>query len=377
MIDEAKLSKPKLQDITDRVTSYFVPVVVNLTVITLVIWIAIGVAVRKQFGAKATIQAVMYAITVLIISCPCVIGLAFPIVIIIVSGIAAERGVIFKSADSIQVAYKTAHVVFNKTGTLTQGKLNVAVEEHVSSSPSSSTSLLLGLVSNINHPVFAAVTAHLKAKGVLPSAVSDPKTLTGKGVEGTASSPVLRAETLAGLTSLLIHASSPSSHKATQPSASPSTTQSLPCSVWRTHSAPTLSLPSRSCTNVTFLFTSSPATTIAPSALWQLSWASPDAYVRSRCTPADKQVYIQDLLATQIPKRSTKKSKKPVVIFCGDETNDAVALAQATISVHMNKGTDVAKSTADIVLMRPSLAGILTIIAISKKSVNRIKFNFG
>jgi Cu2+-exporting ATPase len=103
----------------------------------------------------------------------------------------------------------------------------------------------------------------------------------------------------------------------------------------------------------------------------------PDTNVRSRCAPADKQAYIQDLLAVPTPKSSAKKPKKPVVIFCGDGTNDAVALAQATIGVHMNEGTDVAKSAADVVLMRPSLVGILTVIAISKKSVNRIKFNIG
>jgi Cu2+-exporting ATPase len=103
----------------------------------------------------------------------------------------------------------------------------------------------------------------------------------------------------------------------------------------------------------------------------------PDTNVRSRCTPADKQAYIQGLLAFPTPKSAAEKSKKPIVIFCGDGTNDAIALAQATIGVHLNEGTDVAKSAADVVLMRPSLAGILTTIAVSKKSVNRIKFNFG
>lgn len=122
MVGEAKLTKPMIQDIADRVASYSVPVVA-LTIITLVIWIAIGVTVRKQSGAEAIIQAITYAITVRIVSCPCAIGLAVPMVIVIASGVAAERGVIFKSAETIEVAYKTSHVVFDKTGTLTtQGK---------------------------------------------------------------------------------------------------------------------------------------------------------------------------------------------------------------------------------------------------------------
>lgn len=96
----------------------------------------------------------------------------------------------------------------------------------------------------------------------------------------------------------------------------------------------------------------------------------PGDNVRSRSSPADKKDYIQTLLSTGIDR------KKPIVVFCGDGTNDAVALAQATIGVHMNEGTDVAQSAADVVLMRPSLAGIPTMMDASRKSVNRIKFNF-
>lgn len=103
----------------------------------------------------------------------------------------------------------------------------------------------------------------------------------------------------------------------------------------------------------------------------------PDTNVRSRCTPGDKHAYIRDLLAVPVSQSSANNSKKPIIIFCGDGTNDAVALAQATIGVHMNEGTDVSKSAADIILMRPNLAGTLTAIAVSKKSINRIRFNFG
>lgn len=101
--------------------------------------------------------------------------------------------------------------------------------------------------------------------------------------------------------------------------------------------------------------------------------------IRSRCSPVDKQAYVQHLLEGPIsPDHTTKRPKKPVVIFCGDGTNDAVALAQATIGIHMNEGgTDVAQSAADVVLMRPNLGGIPTAIAVSRKSMHRVAFNFG
>jgi P-type E1-E2 ATPase len=93
---------------------------------------------------------------------------------------------------------------------------------------------------------------------------------------------------------------------------------------------------------------------------------------RSRCSPSDKQEYIQSLLRT-----SVGNTKPTVVFFFGDGTNDAIALAQATIGVHMSSGTDVDQSAADVVLMRQSLEGILTMINISQAAMLRIKFNFG
>jgi P-type E1-E2 ATPase len=103
----------------------------------------------------------------------------------------------------------------------------------------------------------------------------------------------------------------------------------------------------------------------------------PDSNVRSRCAPADKQTYIKNLITAPDPRSSGKKANEPVVMFCGDGTNDAIALAQATIGVHMNEGTDVAKSAADVVLMRPDLSGILIAITVSRKSIHRVAFNFG
>jgi Cd2+-exporting ATPase len=94
MVDEAKVSKPRLQDMADRISGYFVPVVLVLTLITFATWITVGKVVRHQ--ASAVVPAVTYAISVLIVSCPCAIGLAVPMVVVIAGGVAAKRGVIFK-----------------------------------------------------------------------------------------------------------------------------------------------------------------------------------------------------------------------------------------------------------------------------------------
>jgi Cu2+-exporting ATPase len=92
----------------------------------------------------------------------------------------------------------------------------------------------------------------------------------------------------------------------------------------------------------------------------------PESHVRSRCSPSDKRAYVKEML---VPEKS-------IVMFCGDGTNDAVALAQASIGMHMNEGTDIAQSAADAVLMRPSLSGILTLMDLSRAFYRRVVFNF-
>ncbi|EHK18731.1 uncharacterized protein TRIVIDRAFT_44069 [Trichoderma virens Gv29-8] len=383
MVDEAKLSKPRIQAIADRVASYFVPTVVVMTIAVFCIWVAIGIKIRSLSGSEATIQAITYAITVLIVSCPCAIGLAVPMVVVIASGVAAERGVVFKSAEGLEVAYKTSHVVFDKTGTITEGKLTVAQEWYADGGQSTTKSLLLGLVDSIKHPVSAAMTLHLKNQGTLPVSVLNAKALTGKGVEGIAegsgltlqggNSRWLHLESSPVLQSMLLHGytvfgftidGSVAAVFGLQDSIRPDATSTVQTLLDR---------------GITVHIISGDDDGAVKSVAARLN--IDEANVRSRCTPADKQAYIQNLLQRPISSDQTNKvdkSKKPVVIFCGDGTNDAVALAQATIGVHMNEeGTDVAKSAADVVLMRPNLAGILTVIAVSRKAMRRIVFNFG
>ncbi|CAG7951698.1 unnamed protein product [Penicillium salamii] len=349
MVDEAKLSKPKLQDLADQVASYFVPVVVALTIITFVTWIAVGMTVRGYDGSEATIQAITYAITVLIVSCPCAIGLAVPMVIVIISGVAAERGIIFKSADAIEVAHKTLHVVFDKTRTLTRGKLSVVAED--------SFLFPLLLVS--------------KNDGILPSTVPHAKSLTGKGVEGDFNGQKLRAGNSRWLNL--------SENAIVQPMLAQGytvlcfTIDDVLHAVYgledevRSDAEDTIQTLQRG--GVMVHVVSGDEERAVQTLASKLN--IPCENVRSRSSPGDKKDYIQSLLGSETDR------KKPVVVFCGDGTNDAVALAQATIGVHMNEGTDVAQSAADVVLMRPHLAGIPAIMNASRQSVNRIMFNFG
>lgn len=377
MVDEAKLSKPKIQEIADTVASYFVPVVVALTIITFVIWVAIGVAIRHQSGSEATIEAITYAITVLIVSCPCAIGLAVPMVIVIASGVAAKRGVIFKTAGSIEVAYKTTDVVFDKTGTLTAGKLEVVREEYGEyGGAEEAMSLLLGLLGNIKHPVSAAIATRLASQGLPASTISDAKVVTGKGVEGTIDGKKLRA----GNSRWVALSDDPRVLSMLSEGFTTFcfTIDNTLVAIFglqdtlRPDAAPTIDHLRRSGINVHVL--SGDDDGAVKDIASQLNVSEDN--VRSRCSPADKQTYIKNLLAAPLTAPATGKSRKPIIMFVGDGTNDAVALAQATIGVHVSSGTDIAQSAADVVLVRPSLSGVLTIINVSRKAIHRVVFNF-
>ncbi|KAF2801900.1 copper-translocating P-t [Mytilinidion resinicola] len=366
MVDNAKLSKPKIQDLADRVASYFVPVIVFFTVITFVVWIGVGVAVRKQSSSEAAIQAITYAIAVLIVSCPCAVGLAVPMVIVIGSGVAAERGVVFKSADSIETAHNATHVVFDKTGTLTEGKLKVVATEE----DATVRAMILGLAANSKHPVSAAVAAHLTEQGISPARVGGIKAVAGRGIEGMVDGKRIRggnARWLAVEADPRVQATSAGGHTLFCV-----TLDSKLYAVFglsdtvRPDAAATVAELKYKGVHVSLLSGDNDGAVRHTAAQLGLT---PDE-VKARCTPGDKQEYIQRLLATPVGKR------RATVVFVGDGTNDAIGLAQASIGVHMNSGTDVAQSAADVVLMRPSLKGVVAMIDISRAAVLRIKFNF-
>ncbi|KAI2609408.1 heavy metal translocatin [Hypoxylon fragiforme] len=377
MVDDAKLSKPKIQDLADRVASYFVPVVISLTIIVFVIWTAVGISLQNLSGGEAVTQAVTYGITVLIVSCPCAIGLAVPMVIVIACGVAAEKGVIFKASEALEVAHKTSHVVFDKTGTLTEGKLSVTTEEYPSDTGRAVAPLILGLLANVNHPVSSSVSAHLRNQDIAAAQIDQVRSLPGKGVQGYVNGVLMQAGNS--------HWLSASPHPAVQ------------AVLARGHTAfcVTIGAELQAVFGLTDTLRPSALSTVAelqrrriavsllsgddaaPVQAVASALSIPAQNVRSRCSPADKRQYIQSLLLATPP-----QSKPPVIIFLGDGTNDAVALAQATIGVHLSSSSststvqNVAQSAADVVLMRPSLSALLSALDVSRAAARRVYFNF-
>ncbi|CUS20153.1 LAQU0S01e00166g1_1 [Lachancea quebecensis] len=367
MVDQAKLSKPKIQEIADRVASYFVPVVGALTVVTFVIWVAVGKSVEHKNMSEAVVQAVTYAIAVLIVSCPCAIGLAVPMVIVFSSGIAAQRGIIIKSASAIEMAHRTSHVVFDKTGTLTQGKLTV-LSEHYFEDGKDWLPMLLGLVSTNKHPVSLALSNHLQSKGYSAEAVGDVRNKPGKGMEGQFS-----GKTVCGGNARWLNVQN---HATVQQLLEQE--QTTFCftvnGVLRAIFGLKDSLRDEALEVVTELQSKGVSVHIVsgddegPVHCVTASLRIPQSNARARSSPRDKQLYVQKLLEGS--------NKNGGVIFCGDGINDAVALTQATIGVQIESASEIAQSAADVTLVKQDLNGLLTLMRLSKVSVRRIKFNF-
>ncbi|KAK1833696.1 E1-E2 ATPase-domain-containing protein [Podospora conica] len=381
LVDGAKMTKPKIQDLADKVAGYFVPVVLVVMVITLGAWLGVGLRDPEMANSEAAIEAVKYAITVLIVSCPCAIGLAVPMVIVIGTGVAAKYGVVIKSAGTIEIAHKTTHAVFDKTGTLTTGKLSVEKSMHVGGekdpSVSEVASLLLGLVQGVKHPVSSSIAAHLTAQGVAPIHMSKVTALPGKGVEGRTPSGVLMR---AGNSRWLNQTQEPSVEALLAESLTVFcvTIDNVLVSIIglrdtvRPEALDTVSKLQKR--GISVHIVSGDDEKVVAAVAQKL--CIPEANIRARCSPVEKNTCIQELQATRV------KGKPPVVLFVGDGTNDAVALAQADIGVaivHSQAGLsgDVAKSAADVVLTSPRVSGVLTLMSISRKSVHRIWFNFG
>ncbi|KAI0831947.1 heavy metal translocatin [Trametes gibbosa] len=367
MVDHARFSRARVQETVDWVCGWFVPVVLVITTITFVVWIAVGIAVRKQPAGPAAVTALTYAISVLAISCPCAIGLAVPMVILIAGGVGAKRGLVFKAATTIEQARKVTHVVLDKTGTVTLGRLSVVSRFAEDVSEYNVPDVVAVLVASSRHPVARAVAADLESSKP-DMLVENAGMVVGKGVEATLDGKPLRGGSAAWL--------GLESHPAVQPLLTQGLTtfcvvhddQLIAAfglsDVLRPEARPVVRALAARNIRVSILSGDHPAAVYGVAS----ELGIPTERVRAGCLPTDKQAYIQELSA-----------QGETVLFCGDGTNDAIALAQAAIGVHLHTedGAGVAASTAaDVVLTHPSLVGLLTLLELSDAVARRIGANF-
>ncbi|KAI0326990.1 heavy metal translocatin [Cubamyces sp. BRFM 1775] len=378
MVDDARFSRARVQEAVDWICGWFVPVVLALAITTFVAWLAVGIAVRKQAPGEAAVAALTYAISVLAISCPCAIGLAVPMVILIAGGVGAKLGLVFKAATTIEQARKVTHVVLDKTGTVTQGRLAVVHRFSDDSTGVSAFPAVAALVASSRHPVARTIAMDLESLRPYPDvpsgvSVENVEVVVGKGMQGTLLGQPLRGGSAVWL--------GLESDPIVQPLISLGLTTF--CVVHGTRLIAAFGLSDTLRPEAHTVLNALAARHIRVSILSGDHAAAvyrvasdlgiPAERVRAGCLPADKQAYIKELAA-----------QGETVLFCGDGTNDAVALAQASIGVHLHAGDNgagagsgvAASAAADVVLTRPDLGGLVTLLELSDAVARRIALNF-
>lgn len=375
MVGQINQTKPDIQDIADRFAKYFVPAIAMIALGTLILWTVIGFQMMHQPMNVAFSSALPYAISVVVVSCPCAIGLAVPLVVLIASGIASKQGVIVKSSTALQTAHKATHVVFDKTGTLTDSRLAVSVQTYLLESPLLTASLILGLIKDSGHPVAAAVARHLGAMDFEPTAMTDVKNMVGKGTEGIFNGETIR---MGNSRWLGVDRHPPVQYLLSQGLTVSCVTKSdiliaifgLTTSLRENAKSIVQALQKRQVHVSVVSGDDSCAVERTAAAL-----GIPLANIKAKCTPIEKRDYVKGLMPTD---EYGNRMSKSTVVFCGDGVNDAGAIAQADVGVYMASSSDdgVAQRAAAVTLMKPSLSGILTLMDISREAHWRIIFNF-
>ncbi|MFM2270638.1 MAG: hypothetical protein RIS01_667 [Actinomycetota bacterium] len=378
MVLAAQSEKAPAQQLADRISRVFVPIVLLLSITTYIAW----------FLSDATIsKSIATAVSVLVIACPCALGLATPIALMVASGKAAKKGIIIRSPRSIEKAVGITDAVFDKTGTITTGKMellemilidNPLDKKSTQISAATLMSYALSVESMDSHPIAVAISDALSKQGVNKMPVTEFEHTPGVGVAA-------RVKATSDLSSHAVLIGSPLSISKSTTEFSPKLTDAIEKAVNRANSVAVLAvdglaygvfevgdqIKSDSKLAIQKLEESGVKT-------WLLTGDSENAaismgskvgikidHIYASATPEDKLNFISSLQANG------------KVLMIGDGINDAAAIAQSDFSIAMGSGTDTAIAAADVTLIRPSLIAAIDAISISKKTVKIIKSNLG
>lgn len=376
MVLAAQSEKAPAQQLADRVSRVFVPIVLLLSISTFLAWYLTGTALA---------QSIATAVAVLVIACPCALGLATPIALLVASGKAAKNGIIIRSPKSIEKAVGITDVVFDKTGTLTTGQMllqemvlidNPLTTESTVISASDLMSYALSIESLDSHPIAVAIANALSKQGIEPFTVTDFEHTSGVGVAA-------RVHPVGTSTSKAVLIGSPVSIARSTTEFSPKLTAAVEAAKARANSVAVLAIDGLAYGVFEVGDQVKPESKDAITKLHKAdlnTWlVTGDGEIAAISMGAQVGIPIDHIFASASPIDKLEfvlaLQEKGKVLMIGDGINDAAAIAQSDLSIAMGSGTDTAIAAADITLIRPSLIAALDAIAISKKTTKIIKSN--
>jgi Cu+-exporting ATPase len=362
MVGEAQRSRAPIQRLADAVASWFVPAVVVAAVVTFAVWALAGPEPRLA-------HALVNAVAVLIIACPCALGLATPMSIMVGTGRGASAGVLVKNAEALETLEKVDTLVLDKTGTLTEGKPRLASVVAVGALPADE---VLGLAASLEqgseHPLAGAIVAGARERGLTLSAAGAFRSITGKGAVGTASGREVAVGNAALLAELGI-----------APDGLPPRAEEL------RREGQTVVLVAVDGRAVGLLGVGDAVRASTPEAIHalreegvRLVMVTGDS--RTTADAVARRLGIEEVLADVLPEdkaaiveRLQKEGRR--VAMAGDGVNDAPALARADVGIAMGSGTDVAMESAGITLLHGDLQGLVKARRLSRATMRNIRQN--
>lgn len=361
LVEEAQSSQAPIQRLADTISGVFVPIVIGIALLTLVLWLVFPPA-----GVIPLNFALVLAVTVLIIACPCALGLATPTAVMIGIGKGAENGVLIRNAEALETLHKVTAVIFDKTGTLTEGKLRV-VEVL-------GRDLLLQYAASVEvkseHPVGQAIVNEAKRRGLELLPVTDFQAHPGRGVAGTIQGKRVIIGSAHLLNDLGVHTEG--------------CRMNLESVAMKGLTAVQVGIGDDCAGVIGVGDTIKPSSTVAIADLQKMGIATwlitGDNQVTAGVIAQQAGIPPTNIMANVLPQDKAAKVKElqrqgKRIAMVGDGINDAPALASADVGIAMGSGTDVAREAAGITIVANDIQQVVTAIQLSKSTLRNIKQN--
>lgn len=357
MVVEATNTKAPISKLADKVSSVFVPIVIAIAIITFFVWLIIG----KNFAV-----ALNYFVTVLVVACPCSLGLATPLAIVIASGVCSQKGILVKNSESLENAHKVKTIIFDKTGTLTRGTLSFSKMYNYSDLTADDIlKIIAGVEKKSEHPIAKAIVEEAEKRNIDFDEVKEFKAISGQGVFAV----VENYDVLIGNKRLM---------DANNISVNESDFDEL---VNDGNSILYVSLNNKVVAligvkdvvkeNVSEVISSLKKKNINVVMLT----GDNEVTAKKIAEIAGIETVVANVMPSQKAEYVEKFKKDGLVMMCGDGINDSVSLVKADIGVSVSSGTDIAMDSAQVVIMNDNLDRINDLIRISSKTIRNISGN--
>lgn len=359
LVERANSTKPKIAKLVDKVSFFFVPTVIIISILTFLTWMFLGYTV--DFSLEM-------AISVLVISCPCALGLATPVAIMVSTGKAARLGILVKSSESLENLAKTSLIIFDKTGTLTKGKPSVTNIVSNSLEEKEVLKILYSLEKYSNHPIAISICEYAKEKNIEPLEVFDFKNKLGLGISGIVDNKkyflgnlkyILEEESL-NKEFLSYFEEFSNSGKTVIILSDEKNVLALVAVSDQIKESSKIMIDSLKNMNIKTLMLTGDNEKVARNISKKLGI---DNFFAS-LLPEDKEKIIRDLM-----------EKEKNVVMVGDGINDAPSLSLSSVGISIKNATDIAIEVSDVILMKDDMLDIINIINLSKRTIRNIKEN--